>query len=99
MRGVSIAYCEAAVDATRLLVALTGAVPALAAMWVVDRLDRKRPEPARLRHLIAFLGMVSVIPALILELAVTSMFGDDLQPLDLTYQGATFKPNQSCSYS
>ncbi len=78
-------------DATRLLVALTGAVPAVAAMWVVDRLDRKRPEPARLRHLIAFLGMLSVIPALILELGVTSMFGDDLQPLDLTYQGATFK--------
>ncbi len=78
-------------DATRVVVALTGAVPAVVAMWVVDRLDRQRPEPARLRHLIVVLGMLSVIPALILELGLTDMFGDDLEPLDLTYQGATFK--------
>ena len=49
------------VDAVRIQVALTGAIPAVVAMWVVDRLDRKRPEPPSLRRLCALAGMLSVI--------------------------------------
>lgn len=71
--------------------ALTGAIPALVAMWVVDRLDRKRPEPPRLRRLCAFVGMLSVIPSLLLELGLSATLGMALDPPDLTYQGATFK--------
>lgn len=59
-------------------------------MWLVDRLDRKRPEPARTRRLVAFMGMVSVIPALILEIVVGNTLGEQIAPT-MTYQGATFK--------
>jgi hypothetical protein len=41
-------------------IALSGVIPALVAMWLVDRLDAKRPEPARLRRMVAFAGMLSV---------------------------------------
>jgi RsiW-degrading membrane proteinase PrsW (M82 family) len=68
---------------------LSGAIPALVAMWIVDRLDRKRPEPARTRRLVAFIGMLSVIPALILEIGVGSTLGEQIPP-PMTYQGATF---------
>ncbi len=71
--------------------ALTGAIPAIVAMWVVDRLDRKRPEPPSLRRMCAFVGMLSVIPALLLELGLSGTLGMALDPPDLTYQGATFK--------
>jgi RsiW-degrading membrane proteinase PrsW (M82 family) len=71
-------------------VALSGVIPAVLAMWVVDRLDRKRPEPPRLRRLVAIVGMLSVIPALILEVGLSSTLGQSLEP-ELTYQGATFK--------
>ena len=70
-------------------IALSGAIPALVAMWLVDRLDRKRPEPARTRRLVAFVGMLSVIPAIILETVATSTLGDHVQPR-MTYQGASF---------
>jgi RsiW-degrading membrane proteinase PrsW (M82 family) len=79
------------VDPARIEVALTGAIPALVAMWVVDRLDRKRPEPPTLRRLVAVIGMLSVIPALLLELGLSASLGEVLEPPDLTYQGATFK--------
>lgn len=71
-------------------IALSGAIPALVAMWLVDRLDRKRPEPARTRRLVAFVGMLSVIPALILEMVVMSQLGVHVEP-QMTYQGATFQ--------
>jgi RsiW-degrading membrane proteinase PrsW (M82 family) len=70
-------------------IAASGAIPALVAMWVVDRLDRKRPEPARTRRLVTFFGMVSVIPALILEIAVGDTLGEQIAPR-MTYQGASF---------
>ncbi len=70
-------------------IALSGVIPALVAMWLVDRLDRKRPEPARTRRLVAFFGMLSVIPAIILELIVTKTLGERVQP-QMTYQGASF---------
>lgn len=72
-----------------LQVALSGAVPALVAMWLVDRLDRKRPEPRRLRWLVAFVGMLSVIPAIALGMAITAAVDDVVEP-QFTYQGATF---------
>jgi RsiW-degrading membrane proteinase PrsW (M82 family) len=70
-------------------IALSGAIPALVAMWFVDRLDRKRPEPARTRRMVAFVGMLSVIPAVILESVVMSTLGEQVQPR-MTYQGASF---------
>ncbi len=70
-------------------IALSGAIPALVAMWLVDRLDRKRPEPARTRRLVTFVGMLSVIPAVILEMIVTTKLGDQVQPR-MTYQGSSF---------
>ena len=70
-------------------IAFSGAVPALVAMWLVDRLDAKRPEPARLRRLVAVAGALSVIPAAILEIYLTSTVGERVAPV-LTYQGASF---------
>lgn len=42
--------------------ALTGALPALLAMWYVDRLDRKRPEPRWSLRRVALAGAISVFP-------------------------------------
>lgn len=72
-----------------LPIALSGAIPALIAMWLVDRMDRKRPEPARTRRMVAFVGMLSVIPALILEIAAGNTLGEQIAPR-MTYQGASF---------
>src|SRR5678816_2104461 len=63
------AYC-AGVGGTQIQIALSGVIPAVVAMWLVDRLDAKRPEPPRLRRLVTGVGMVSVIPAIVLELVV-----------------------------
>jgi RsiW-degrading membrane proteinase PrsW (M82 family) len=71
-------------------IAASGAIPALVAMWMVDRLDAKRPEPPKLRRLVAFAGMLSVIPALIAEVALSSTVGNRVGPAPLTYQGASF---------
>jgi len=70
-------------------IAASGALPALVAMWLVDRLDAKRPEPPRLRRLVAFMGMLSVIPALIIEVVLGQTVGEKVPPV-LTYQGASF---------
>jgi protease PrsW len=78
------------VDAHHYGVALSGAIPALVAMWLVDRLDAKRPEPRRTRRLVVFWGMVSVIPALVLEMVLSSQVGARLEP-QVTYQGASFQ--------
>ncbi|MBE7453047.1 MAG: PrsW family intramembrane metalloprotease [Kofleriaceae bacterium] len=57
-------------------VALAGAAPALAAMWYFDRLDRARPEPAGLRRKVAIFGALSVIPVLLIAVAVGEAVGD-----------------------
>jgi RsiW-degrading membrane proteinase PrsW (M82 family) len=75
---------------SHLEVALSGVIPALVAMWIIDRLDRKRPEPARTRRLVVFVGMLSVIPALFLETWLNNHFGSQLEP-QMTYQGASFQ--------
>jgi len=59
-------------------------------MWIVDRLDAKRPEPPRTRRLVVFFGMLSVIPALVLEVVLSSLVGEQLEP-QLTYQGSSFQ--------
>jgi protease PrsW len=71
-------------------IALSGAIPAVIAMWLIDRLDAKRPEPPKLRRLVAFVGMLSVIPALFAELGLSGTLGMRLGPEPLTYQGASF---------
>jgi len=69
---------------THLWVALSGAIPALVAMWIIDRLDAKRPEPASTRRLVVLFGMLSVIPALVLEVILSR-----IEP-QFTYQGSSF---------
>lgn len=78
----------AAVTITQVQVALSGAIPALVAMWLVDRLDRKRPEPARTRRLAALCGMLSVIPAIGAELGLGYVLAGRVGS-QLTYEGAT----------
>lgn len=73
----------------KVVVALSGAIPALVAMWLVDRLDRKRPEPASTRRLVAFAGMLSVIPAFFLERYLGGDLAAAIEP-QYTYQGASF---------
>ena len=74
---------------THTYVALSGMIPALIAMWLVDRLDAKRPEPMSLRVRVAVFGALSVIPAIIIELVLSSTLGAKLGP-EFTYQGASF---------
>ena len=73
----------------QIYIALSGALPAVVAMWIVDRLDAKRPEPASTRRLVAFFGMISVVPALAIELLLLQSVGEAVPPLG-TYQGASF---------
>ena len=47
-------------SAAHYLVAASGALPAIAAMLYFDWLDRKRPEPWRLRYAVTVVGMLSV---------------------------------------
>lgn len=75
---------------TQLQIALSGAVPALVAMYFVDRLDRKRPEPPSLRRKVAIFGALSVIPAIIIEMLLSKHVGTRLDP-EFTYQGSSFK--------
>ncbi len=79
-----------AVGAASWQVAIAGAIPAIVAMWLVDRLDRKRPEPLHLRRLVAFVGMVSVIPAVVLEVLISRHAVGTISP-EYTYRGAVFK--------
>lgn len=72
-----------------MLVALSGALPAIAAMLYFDWLDRKRPEPWGLRYLVTFVGMLSVIPVLIIPAVIESSMGDSV-PAAGTYEHAAF---------
>src|SRR5690349_25053265 len=78
------------VTGTQLQIALSGAAPALLAMYLVDRLDAKRPEPPALRRKVAIFGALSVIPAIILEMVLSNNVGTSLDP-EFTYQGSSFK--------
>ena len=50
------------------LLAVIGAIPALIAMYLVDRADAKRPEPRSTLRRVALAGALATIPAGILEL-------------------------------
>lgn len=89
LAGIHRRNCRYSLAVGNWQIALSGAIPALVAMWLVDRLDRKRPEPARTRRLVAFVGMLSVIPAIVLEMTVTGSLGEQVEPR-MTYQGASF---------
>jgi RsiW-degrading membrane proteinase PrsW (M82 family) len=71
------------------VIAASGIIPAIIAMIVVDRLDRKRPEPASLRWAVVGAGMLSVLPAIALEGYVTKLLGMPPRAPALTYQSAS----------
>src|SRR6185437_5129634 len=75
---------------THLYIALSGFVPAVLAMWIVDRLDAKRPEPASLRRKVALFGALSCLPAIILEMFVGAIGNGQGIP-QITYPGAAFE--------
>ncbi len=76
----------------QLELALTGALPALAAMWYVDRLDAKRPEPRWTLRKVALAGALSVIPCIVAELALSrvapQVVGAILGAIDLPHETA-----------
>jgi RsiW-degrading membrane proteinase PrsW (M82 family) len=83
-------YSARRVDgASHLYLAASGIVPALVAMWYVDRLDRQRPEPPRLRRKVAFYGALSVIPVIGLAFALSAALGPAVPP-EHTYAGAVY---------
>ena len=77
----------------RLLVAVSGAIPAVVAMWVIDRLDAKRPEPLHLRRLVVIFSAwcPSCPPCSSSSRSKALTPGGILDPLEMTYQGASFK--------
>jgi RsiW-degrading membrane proteinase PrsW (M82 family) len=73
----------------RFYVAAAGLIPALIAIILVDRMDRKRPEPAGLRWKVTICGALSCIPAIILESILVAQ-GDRNGFPQITYPGASF---------
>ena len=73
-----------------LYVALSGFVPAVIAMVIVDRLDAKRPEPRGLRWKVALYGALSCIPAIVIEL-ILSGTGETHGLPQITYPGSAFQ--------
>lgn len=94
-------YARAVTLPTYVVVA-AGAAPALAAMWYFDRLDRARPEPARLRHKVALFGALAVVPVIVLVTVMTGLIGS-AAPADDSYAGAWYQafvqaalPEEAC---
>jgi RsiW-degrading membrane proteinase PrsW (M82 family) len=57
------------------LVAISGALPALFLMWVVERYDAKRPEPRSALRKVALFGGLSTIPCIVVQLALDGGHG------------------------
>ena len=72
------------------VIAASGAVPALVAMAIVDRLDAKRPEPRTTRWLVTVFGALSAIPALIIEVVLGKTVALQVGS-QITYQGSSFQ--------
>lgn len=68
-----------------LLVASTGALPAIAAMAYADWVDRKRPEPRSTLRKITLAGALSLLPCAAFEWALDKLFTGD------GYQGAVIR--------
>jgi RsiW-degrading membrane proteinase PrsW (M82 family) len=66
--------------------ALTGALPALAAMWYFDQIDAKRPEPRWTLRKVAIAGALSTVPCVIAALMLMPF-----APPLLTYERALFE--------
>jgi protease PrsW len=62
--------------------ALLGALPAVLAMMLFDRLDAKRPEPRSTLRMVALAGGVSAIPVILIELALKLFGPGDLDALE-----------------
>ena len=54
----------------RLILALLGVLPAVVAMLYFDWLDRRRPEPVWRMRLVVFVGMISTLPVIAIELGL-----------------------------
>jgi protease PrsW len=57
-----------------LNLALAGSLPALFAMWYVDRVDGKRPEPRSMLRKVAVAGGLSTLPCIGIQLALGKLF-------------------------
>lgn len=57
------------------VLALSGMIPALFLMWLVDRLDAKRPEPRWTLRKVAIFGGLSTIPCIVVQLALDRGLG------------------------
>src|SRR5437764_12362270 len=75
-------------------VALAGAVPALAAMWYVDKVDSKRPEPRNVLRKVAIAGGLATIPCIVVQLALTKV-----GPAESTLGGALFTSYISAGFT
>ena len=53
-----------------VILALSGALPAIVLMALVARADSKRPEPKKQLYLATLLGGLSTIPVIFLQLAL-----------------------------
>ena len=71
------------------LLALSGVLPAFVAMLYFDWLDRKRPEPWGKRYLTTFVGMLTVIPVLILDVMLEAFLAGKAPPPE-TYGHAAY---------
>lgn len=69
-----------------LYLALTGALPALGAMWYFDHVDRKRPEPRWTLRMVALAGALSTVPCVLL-----AVLFNGLVPPGPTYERALFE--------
>ncbi|MBI3182754.1 MAG: PrsW family intramembrane metalloprotease [Myxococcales bacterium] len=57
-----------------LQTAMAGTLPALAAMWYVDKADSRRPEPRATLRKVAVAGGLSTIPCIAAQLVLTKLF-------------------------
>src|SRR4051812_25189471 len=74
--------------------AVAGAVPALFAMWYVDKVDSKRPEPRHLLRKVAIAGGLATIPCIVAQLALGYV-----GPPQTTLPGALFTAYASAGFT
>lgn len=60
------------------VLALSGAIPALFFMWLVERLDAKRPEPRWQLRKVAILGGLSTLPVILVQVPLDALAPEGL---------------------
>lgn len=55
------------------ILALSGAIPAVFLMWLIERFDAKRPEPVWELRKVALLGGLSTIPCIVVQLMLEKL--------------------------